>query len=406
MPGSLLPLLVGIAIGTLITLTLVGAFRLRARAAETANPQIPPAVTSMLDVLEDAAVVTDASGIVLAASPSSRWLGVVAGRRLAQDELRDLMKQARRGGRSPAQTMRVRVSRVSNDTRLVIGRAAAIGDDFIAIFVRDISEQERVQQMRQDFIQNTSHELKTPVGAIGLLAEALVMAADDPDQVRHFSERVSAEADRLGQLTARIMNLSRLQAADELIDVGDVSIDDVVARTVDAHTTTARAAGLEIITGGERGVHVHGDARVLVEALSNLLSNAIAYSPEGAHVGIGVKQEDDIVEIAVTDQGLGISEADQKRIFERFYRADQARSRHTGGTGLGLSIVKHAIQRHGGEVRLWSREGQGSTFTIRLPVGGPLTGAVPVKSDKKKKKPKDKKKRAADRAAKRKDSPA
>ena len=406
MPGSLLAIFVGIAIGTLVTLVIVGAFRLRARAAATANPQIPTAVTAMLDVLEDAAVVTDASGVVLAASPSSRWLGAVAGKHLAQEELRELMKQARRSGRSPAQTMRIRVSRVSSDTRLVIGRAAAISEEFIAIFVRDISEQERVQQMRQDFIQNTSHELKTPVGAIGLLAEALVMAADDPDQVRHFSERVSAEADRLGQLTARIMNLSRLQAADELIDVSDVSIDDVVARTVDAHATTARAADVEIITGGQHGVHVHGDARVLIEALSNLLSNAIAYSPEGSHVGIGVKHEGEIVEIAVTDQGLGISEADQKRIFERFYRADQARSRHTGGTGLGLSIVKHAIQRHGGEVRLWSREGQGSTFTIRLPVGGPLTGAMPVKPDKKKKKLKDKKKRAADRAAKRKDSPA
>jgi two-component system sensor histidine kinase SenX3 len=229
MPGSLLAIFVGIAIGTLVTLVIVGAFRLRDRATRSANPQIPAAVTAMLDVLEDAAVVTDASGIVLAASPSSRWLGVVAGRRLAQEELRGLMKQARQNGRSPAQTMRIRVSRVSNDTRLVIGRAATITDEFIAIFVRDISEQERVQQMRQDFIQNTSHELKTPVGAIGLLAEALVMAADDPDQVRHFSERVSAEADRLGQLTARIMNLSRLQAADELLDVGDVSIDEVTS---------------------------------------------------------------------------------------------------------------------------------------------------------------------------------
>src|SRR5690606_28139953 len=150
-----------------------------------------------------------------------------------------------------------------------------------------------------------------------------------------------------------------------------------------------------------------GDSRVLVEALSNLLSNAIAYSPAGSHVGIGVKHDGDIIEIAVTDQGLGISEEDQARIFERFYRADQARSRHTGGTGLGLSIVKHAIQRHGGEVRLWSREGQGSTFTIRLPVGGPLTGPLPAKpGKKKKKKKKDKLKRAADPAAKRKDSSA
>ena len=403
MPGSLLALFVGIAIGLIVTLAFVGAFRLRAIASESANPQIPESVTRMLDVLGDAAVVTDASGIVVAASPSSRWLGVKAGSRLVQEELRELMKQARRDGRSPAQTMRIRVSRVSTDTRLVIGRAASISDDFIAIFVRDISEQERVQQMRQDFIQNTSHELKTPVGAIGLLAEALEMAADDPDQVRRFSERVSAEATRLGQLTARIMNLSRLQAADELIEVGDVSIDDVVTRAVEQHLVPAQGANVELIVGGETGHHVHGDARVLVEALSNLVSNAIAYSPAGSHVGIGVECSDDVIEIAVTDQGIGISEADQKRIFERFYRADQARSRHTGGTGLGLSIVKHAIQRHGGEVRLWSRPGQGSTFTIRLPLGTALTGAVTVKSDKKKKKLKDKNKRAAVRAAKRKD---
>ena len=187
-------------------------------------------------------------------------------------------------------------------------------------------------------------------------------------QVRRFSERVSAEATRLGQLTARIMNLSRLQAADELIEVGDVSIDDVVARAVEQHLVPAQGANVELIVGGETGHHVHGDARVLVEALSNLVSNAIAYSPAGSHVGIGVECSDDVIEIAVTDQGIGISEADQKRIFERFYRADQARSRHTGGTGLGLSIVKHAIQRHGGEVRVWSQEGKGSTFTIRLPL--------------------------------------
>src|SRR5690606_38531125 len=146
----------------------------------------------------------------------------------------------------------------------------------------------------------------------------------------------------------------------------DLSVDEVVASAADAHAVQAQSAGVEFIRGGERGLHVRGDAQILVEALGNLIANAILYSPAGSRVGIGVKSVDDVVEIAVTDQGIGISEVDQQRIFERFYRADQARSRRTGGSGLGLSIVKHAVQRHGGEVRLWSRPGRGSTFTIRL----------------------------------------
>ncbi|HJB62958.1 MAG TPA: two-component sensor histidine kinase [Candidatus Microbacterium pullistercoris] len=367
MPASLIALLVGVAIGVGVTLMVLAALRARRRAEESAHPTVPSAVTAMLDALDDAAVITNTSGIVVATSPSSTWLGAVAGTRLEQEELRELMKEARETGLSESQTMRIRAGRLDREPRLVVARAAQIDPGFVAVFVRDISEQERVQQMRQDFIQNTSHELKTPVGAISLLAEALEMAADDPDQVRRFSGRVSAEADRLGQLTGRIMNLSRLQATGEVIDVSTIAVDEVVIRAVEAHQITAAGAEVELVTGGERGHHVRGDARVLVEALSNLVSNAVAYSPAGSRVGIGVRVEDGIVEIAVTDQGIGITEDDQKRIFERFYRADQARSRHTGGTGLGLSIVKHAIQRHGGEVRLWSREGHGSTFTICLP---------------------------------------
>lgn len=382
MSSSLLALFVGALIGAGLALVIVLALRARSRAIADANPRIPDAVVSILDVLEDAAIITDPSGNVLATSSSSTWVGARVGQRIEQDELRDLMKQARVTGKSERQTMRIRAGRLTRESRLVVARGAKLGPGFIIIFVRDISAQERVQQMRQDFIQNTSHELKTPVGAISLLAEALEIAADDPDQVRRFSGRVSAEADRLGQLTGRIMNLSRLQATDDLINVADIPVDELIARTVEAHQTTADGAGVELIARGARGVHVRGDMLVLIEALGNLVSNAIAYSPQGSHVGIGVKEEDGAVEIAVTDQGIGISEDDQKRIFERFYRADQARSRHTGGTGLGLSIVKHAIHRHDGEVRLWSREGSGSTFTIRLPITDPPTGAIKMKKMK------------------------
>jgi two-component system sensor histidine kinase SenX3 len=180
------------------------------------------------------------------------------------------------------------------------------------------------------------------------------------------------------------MNLSRLQASDELTQQ-DVSIDEVVASALDAHAIQADSAGVEVVRGGSRGVYVRGDAQVLSEAVGNLIANAIAYSPRGSSVGIGVKAAEGIVEIAVTDRGIGIAEGDQDRVFERFYRADPARARRTGGSGLGLSIVKHAVQRHGGEVRLWSRPGRGSTFTIRLPqIDAPAADSSPKRGRKKK----------------------
>jgi two-component system sensor histidine kinase SenX3 len=238
--------------------------------------------------------------------------------------------------------------------------------------------------MRRDFVANTSHELKTPVGAVSLLAEAIESAADDPPQVRIFATRLQAEANRLALLTSRIMNLSRLQASDQLRQQ-EVSIDEVVASALDAHAIQADSAGVEVVRGGARGLYVHGDAQVLSEAVGNLIANAIAYSPQGSSVGVGVKAVDRVVEIAVTDRGIGIAEGEQDRVFERFYRADPARARRTGGSGLGLSIVKHAVQRHGGEVRLWSRPGRGSTFTIRLPqIDAPEIDPAPKRGRKKK----------------------
>ncbi len=245
--------------------------------------------------------------------------------------------------------------------------------------------------MRRDFVANTSHELKTPVGAVTLLAEAIESASDDPEQVRYFAGRLSAEAMRLGQLTSRIMNLSRLQSAEDLTELRDVSIDEVVTAALESQAVAADSAGITVVRGGDRGLYVRGDVQILIEAVGNLVANAIAYSPPGGQVGVGVKRTDDLVEIAVTDRGIGIPEAEQERVFERFYRADQARSRRTGGTGLGLSIVKHAVQRHGGEVLLWSRPGRGSTFTIRLTAA---EHPASVDAHKKSKKPKKRKKRA------------
>jgi two-component system sensor histidine kinase SenX3 len=341
------------------------------------------------------------SGTVLAASIPADAYGFLEGAVLPSEDVLLLARAARVGTATDAAVMRLKRG---GELRVVSVRARAITSRLVLVVLRDVTEQERVEQMRRDFVANTSHELKTPVGAVGLLAEAIDSAADDPEQVRAFARRLLDEASRLGTLTTRIMSLSRLQS-EEPATMRDVAVDELVVAAVAAHTTQADSAGVEIRRGGERGAYVHGDPQVLGEAVGNLLANAIAYSPRGSHVGIGVKVTGNVVELAVSDQGIGIAESDQERVFERFYRADQARSRRTGGTGLGLAIVKHAVQRHGGEVRLWSRPGQGSTFTIRLPRAEPPS-AEPDKRAKKPKKAKKAPKKTAKKDSVRKDTAA
>ncbi|WP_375385567.1 sensor histidine kinase [uncultured Microbacterium sp.] len=419
---TLLALVVGAVIGGSMSLLAVASVRARRRVREETSLEVPDGVRDVIHAMDDAAIVVDTSSTVLAASGPAGPFGLIEGQVLRSDELRSLARRARAalasapssGSTSAAAiagsassgtassgtassgtatsgaasfgtgsfgivtsgtataTMRLRRGAAPAELRLVAARATVISPRLALVVFRDITERERVEEMRRDFVANTSHELKTPVGAVSLLAEAIESAADDPDQVRIFATRIGAEAARLASLTSRIMNLSRLQASDELDNVREVSVDEIVASAVDAHVIQASSAGVEVIRGGDRGLYVRGDSQVLSEAVGNLVANAIVYSPTGSSVGVGVKAVGDIVEIVVTDRGIGIEESDQQRIFERFYRADQARSRRTGGTGLGLSIVKHAVQRHGGEVRLWSRPGRGSTFTIRLPlVEGP-----------------------------------
>lgn len=382
---ALLALLVGAIIGGSVSAVIVAAMRARDRVHTETSTVIPEGVREVLHGMDDAAIVVDTSSTVLAASSPAEPFGMQEGEVLRSDELRALARLARTSEASASETLRLRRGAPPAEPRLVVARATGISPRLTLIVFRDITERERVEEMRRDFVANTSHELKTPVGAVSLLAEAIESAADDPDQVRHFAVRLGAEAARLARLTSRIMNLSRLQAADELNDDREVSVDEVVATALDAHAIQAESAGVEVVRGGDRGLFVRGDAQILGEAIGNLVANAIAYSPEGSSVGVGVRSADGIVEIAVTDRGIGIAEGDQQRIFERFYRADQARSRRTGGTGLGLAIVKHAVQRHGGEVRLWSRPGRGSTFTIRLPlVAAPEDGSKPKRRGRKK----------------------
>jgi two-component system sensor histidine kinase SenX3 len=238
---------------------------------------------------------------------------------------------------------------------------------FAVVYVDDQSEHARMEATRRDFVANVSHELKTPVGAMGVLAEALLASADDPDNVRRFSDKMVVESKRLADMVGELIELSRLQGAEPLPDLEAVDVDTVVAEALSRYKVAADKADIAITSDAPTGYKVLGDQPLLVTALANLVSNAIAYSPNGSGVSISRRRRGDNIEIAVTDRGIGIAAADQERVFERFFRVDKARSRATGGTGLGLAIVKHVAANHNGSIRLWSQPGTGSTFTLSIP---------------------------------------
>lgn len=246
-----------------------------------------------------------------------------------------------------------------------------IGPDYppghVAVEATDVTEAHRLARVRRDFVANVSHELKTPVGALVLLAETLLEAGDDPQMSRRFAERIHGESQRLARLVKELLELSRLQGADPLPGQGPVSVDRIVSEVVDRSRTAAAAKHIDVHFAGSRGLTVYGNEGQLVTAVANLVENAITYSPDRTKVTIEAHQAGSLVRIAVVDQGIGIAASDLDRIFERFYRTDQARSRDTGGTGLGLAIVKHIAVNHGGRVTVESTVGEGSTFALLLP---------------------------------------
>ncbi|KQM59046.1 sensor histidine kinase [Agreia sp. Leaf210] len=336
-------------------------------AVDVVNPAVPDGVSQVIDALESAGVVLDPSNNVVKASPGALATGLVSQQVLVHSELIDLVNTVRSTGEPIVQPVQLARGPFGDASMHFLVRVARLGSRYILLLAEDHSETFRLDEVRRDFIANISHELKTPIGAIALLSEALDPAADDPEQVRRFAKRLHTEAARLTRITQEIIELSRLQAADTLLSAELLDVDHLIASAIDQNHVQAELRGTTLVKGGAKHVHVFGDEALLIMALHNLVGNAIQYSLDNSRVGIGVRVEDGVVEIAVTDQGLGIASEDLDRVFERFFRVDQARSRNTGGTGLGLSIVKHVVENHGGDVRVWSQLGRGSTFTIRLP---------------------------------------
>ncbi len=316
-------------------------------------------------------LVVAADGRVVHRSEEAVRLGLVRGTYLAHGELRRLVTErlAARGGQpegssAPLVLPRGPVGEGHLEVRVTPRR---LDSSHLLLEVENRSEAMRLEDVRRDFVVNVSHELKTPVGAISVLAETLEDAAEDPQAVRRFAARIRQECARLQVLVTDVLELSRVQVVDGTLHHDDVEMGAVVAQAVREVRPRAEEHRIELSVSAPAGAVVVGDEELLVTAVRNLLVNAIAYSPEGTRVSVSVGRRDGLVLVQVTDRGIGIPVQEQDRVFERFYRVDPARSRLTGGTGLGLAIVKHAVDNHGGDVRVWSRPGQGSTFTIRLP---------------------------------------
>ncbi|ARI53157.1 MULTISPECIES: ATP-binding protein [Streptomyces] len=354
------------------------------------NAALPPGVDTVLSVLSSSAVVLDESDSVVKASSAAYALGLVRGGRLAVEPMLNMARDTRRDGEIRQVELDLpRRGTGRGDTLAVSARVAPLGSRLVLLLVEDLTEARRIEAVRRDFVANVSHELKTPTGALSLLSEAVMDASDDPEAVERFAGRMQIEATRLTNLVQELIDLSRVQNDDPLEDAEPVKVETLVAEAIDRCRQQAGSKQITMASAGAEGLTVWGNRGQLVGALGNLVENAVNYSPAHTRVGIAARRMaspgGDLIEIAVTDQGIGISEKDRERVFERFYRVDPARSRATGGTGLGLAIVKHVAASHGGEVTVWSSEGQGSTFTLRLPESGAVrertTGGLLIVND-------------------------
>ena len=397
--GLLVALVVGIGAGLLIARRRPAAPAVPAkkgRAIDTDSDQptgkhgLKGLGRKSLDSLRVGVVVLDADDEPVLVNPAARAMGLLRsggapGTIAAHPILRTLAGQVRRTGVRREVELDLPRGR-GGGAQAPLGlhlRAVALNSTHVAVEAADVTESHRLARVRRDFVANVSHELKTPIGALQLLAEALLDATDLPEPkpddeqaedliaARRFAERIHHESARMGRLVNELLELTRLQGAEPLPTPEPVAVDWVIAEVIDRTRTTASAKNIEVLWTGDKGATVFGSDTQVATAVTNLVENAIAYSGEDTTVTLAMRTEDDWIEIDVTDQGIGIAPHDVDRIFERFYRADQARSRSTGGTGLGLAIVKHIATNHGGRVDVSSTLGGGSTFTLRLPARPP-----------------------------------
>jgi two-component system sensor histidine kinase SenX3 len=345
------------------------------REEKKESTEISPVFFNVLSQLDQDALLVASGEVVRFSTEGIETLNLLKDNRITSPELVALIRVVRRTQQTHTGKIEIPRGPIGEGLRELTVRAIYLADiDNIVVLLSDESEAERVHEVRRDFVANISHELKTPIGALSLLSEAVLSASDDPASVVKFASRMQLEAKRLTDLVQEIINLSRLQDSDPLQIATENKVKDLITDAVDLVKTTSEAKGMTITVVGIPDVIVLGDGDQLIMAIHNLLENAINYSPSNTNVSVSSTVSDEIIEIVVTDQGIGIPEGELDRIFERFYRVDPARSRETGGTGLGLSIVKHVASKHGGEIKVWSSPSVGSSFALRLPIYSPNGG--------------------------------
>lgn len=331
--------------------------------------QIPDVLIRTLESLDVESLVLIPGEEVIFQSEGISNFGLLKDDRITSEELLALIRVVRRTRESHRGSLELARGPIGAGKRELKVSVTLLDDEGkVLVLIADESEARRIDAVRRDFVANVSHELKTPIGALGLLSEAILGAKDQPDEVVRFATRMQNEAKRLTELVQEIIDLSRLQSSDPLQKAVAVEVSDVVREAVDQAQFSSEQRGISLEIGEIENATIIGDRDQLIMAVHNLVENAVNYSPERTKVSIVTKRVGKIIEISVTDQGIGIAESEINRIFERFYRVDPARSRLTGGTGLGLSIVKHVALNHGGDVKVWSKVGVGSTFTLQLPV--------------------------------------
>jgi two-component system sensor histidine kinase SenX3 len=331
--------------------------------------ELPELLLRTLEQLDGAALVLSPGELPVFATSGVDQIGIIREGRISSEELLAIVRVVRRTNQKQSGKIEIARGPIGEGKHeLMVNVLPLTEGKLVLVTLRDESEADRVHEVRRDFVANISHELKTPIGALSLLSEAVLGSKDDPESVKKFATRMQSEAKRLTELVQEIINLSRVQDSDPLRVPHDFGVEEIIREAIDQCQTNSDARQIGVTFNDGVDATILGDREQVIMAVHNLIENAINYSPEGTKVSITTKVENSIVEISVTDQGIGIPESEIERIFERFYRVDPARSRQTGGTGLGLSIVKHIITKHGGEVSVWSVEGVGSTFSIRLPI--------------------------------------
>ena len=354
---------------------LLSRFNTEVVSEEILSDTIAETANRALHAIAGLALVVDEDNVVISATESIFPLSITKKGKLRQNKLEELVNKARRTKKQTrirSKSLTLKNGLGASEIELE-AQAVHLGSGYVLLILKDETESLSLERTRRDFVANISHELKTPIGAISLLAEAIQSAIDDPQQVKKFASSLELESARLIELVQDIIQLSKVQSADVLHNAQEINLSEAIKVAVAKTEVLAAKKDIEIRLNIEENLRINGNQELIVTLLKNLIENAVIYSDEGKSVKVVAGIDEDVAEIVIKDKGPGIGQEDLDRIFERFYRIDPSRSRNTGGTGLGLSIAKHIVQKHLGELTVDSELGSGSTFTIRIPSDLPMS---------------------------------